>query len=315
MIKTFRFYSAIIISIFLGILGFILASIFPILNHPILVSKLLYSLLGILVGILTFGPITAWLLRTSARLTRQITSRLASEIAEQFAQIGSRNLLKFPIGLNRDIEVSDLGQLKIKNFSKAGAIVLDTSSIIDGRVLEVARSGFLKGVVVIADFVLLELQQVADSSDALKRARGRQGFEIINSLKKVPGIKIIVWDKEVKGKLVDDRVVELAKKLNARILTCDFNLNKVAKIKGVEVLNMNELANALKTKAIPGEKFDVKLIHPGKDNHQGVGYLNDGTMVVVQEGSEDIGKVISVEATKILQNPSGWIIFSKKTLA
>jgi uncharacterized protein YacL len=190
-------------------------------------------------------------------------------------------------------------------------LILDTSAIIDGRILDIAKSGFLFGTLLIPTFVLTELQQVADSADYLKRSRGRRGFEIIDSLKKVRGIRVEVWDKEPVAKTVDEKLIKLAKSLHGRIITTDFNLNRVASVSNVNVLNVNDLANAVKTMAIPGETMAVKVVHLGKDPKQGVGYLADGTMIVVEDGARLVGQEVKTEVTRILQVPAGRMVFTR----
>lgn len=191
-------------------------------------------------------------------------------------------------------------------------LILDTSAIIDGRILDIAKTGFISGLILIPNFVLLELQQVADSADAQKRTRGRRGFEIVADLKKVSKIKVDVWDKDAGGKAVDDKLLKLAKALNGKIVTTDFNLNKLAEAHGIGVLNVNDLANAVKTIAIPGEHLNLKIVHLGKDPTQGVGYLPDGTMIVVKDGAKEVGKTLDVEVTKSLQIPAGRMIFAER---
>lgn len=191
-------------------------------------------------------------------------------------------------------------------------LILDTSAIIDGRILDIAKTGFLNGLVLVPNFVLTELQQVADSADSLKRARGRRGFEIVEELKRVKQVKLEVWDKEQNGKLVDEKLVNLAKALHGRIITTDFNLNKLALVSGINVLNVNDLANAVKTMSLPGESMEIKIVHLGKDSSQGVGYLPDGTMVVVSDAADQIGQTLEVEITKNIQTPAGRMVFAKE---
>ena len=193
-------------------------------------------------------------------------------------------------------------------------IILDTSAIIDGRVLDIAKSGFLSGLILVPRFVLTELQQVADSSDDLKRSRGRRGFDTVDQLKKIKGIKVEIWDKDQKGKSVDEKLINLTKGVSGKIMTTDFNLNKVASLADAGVLNVNDLANALKTVTIPGEKVNIKIVHIGKDPEQGVGYLEDGTMVVVAGGAEKIGQTLNVEVTKVLQISAGRMVFAHPLL-
>jgi uncharacterized protein YacL len=192
------------------------------------------------------------------------------------------------------------------------ARVIDTSAIIDGRIVDVVRSKFLSGQIVIPTIVLEELQQVADSSDHLKRARGRRGLELVDELKASSNGGFQVREVEYPDiEEVDAKLVRLAQELEASLVTTDFNLNKVAQIQGVEVLNVNELANALRPAVLPGEPLAVKVIREGKEYDQGVGYLDDGTMVVIDGGRKLVGQQAAVEVTSVLQNPSGKMIFAK----
>ena len=190
---------------------------------------------------------------------------------------------------------------------------MDTSAIIDGRILDIAKTGFVSGLVLVPKFILTELQQVADSADSLKRARGRKGFEIVEELKKIKKLRIEIWDKDQNGKQVDEKLLNLAKSLHGRIITTDYNLNRVAQAWGIEVLNVNDLANAVKTVSLPGESMEIKVVHLGKDKTQGVGYLSDGTMVVVADSAEKIGQTVKTEVTKNIQTPAGRMIFAKLT--
>lgn len=189
--------------------------------------------------------------------------------------------------------------------------IMDTSVIIDGRIADVCDTGFLEGVLVVPRFVLDELQQIADSSDSLKRSRGRRGLDVLNRMQKSAGIRIDVTDHDFpKLKGVDAKLVALAKKKNGRIITNDYNLNKVAEIQGIRILNVNELANALKPVVLPGESITVKIIKEGKEQGQGVAYLDDGTMVVVDNGNQYIGKTVQTTVTSVLQTTAGRMIFS-----
>lgn len=302
--SKFRFWGTLAVAALFGLIGYIIGSLIK-LPPPFtpLQPREFYALAGVMVGLLTFGRIAAWVVRTVTRIAKNITTKLAFEIINQFTSLASRG---WPFSLVPAQAPGDPDRELL-----SGAIILDTSSIIDGRVLEVAKSGFLSGVILVPNFVLTEVQQVADSADDLKRNRGRRGFDIINDLKKVRGLHLEVWDKELTGKTVDDKLVRLGKILHGRILTCDFNLNRVASLSGVAVLNLNELANSLKTLPVPGEKMKIKLIQQGKDKNQGVGYLPDGTMVVVKDASALLGQEIEVEVTRLLQGPAGRMIFGK----
>ena len=190
--------------------------------------------------------------------------------------------------------------------------ILDTSVIIDGRIADIAETGFLDGIIVTPQFVLRELQLVADSADSLKRNRGRRGLDILQRLQKVANLQIqIVEDDFPAVREVDLKLIELAKVYEGKIITNDFNLNKVAQLQGVEVLNINELANSLKPIVLPGETMRVFILKEGKEYNQGVAYLDDGTMVVVDNARKMIGKTIDVSVTSVLQTTAGKMIFGK----
>jgi uncharacterized protein YacL len=191
-------------------------------------------------------------------------------------------------------------------------ILVDTSAIIDGRIADIARTGFLQGRLLIPRFVLNELQYVSDSADNLRRQRGRRGMEVLSELQKDEKIAVTISDIDVEGvREVDERLVVLARQLSCSILTNDYNLNRVAELQGVSVLNINELANAVKAILLPGETLDMKIIQEGKEYGQGVGYMEDGTMVVVENGHKFIGKTIKISVTKVLQTAAGRMIFAK----
>jgi len=190
--------------------------------------------------------------------------------------------------------------------------ILDTSVIIDGRISDIAETGFLDGIIVIPQFVLRELQLVADSADSLKRNRGRRGLDILQRLQKVASLQIqIVEDDFPAIREVDLKLIELAKLYEGKIITNDFNLNKVAQLQGVEVLNINEMANSLKPIVLPGETMKVFILKEGKEYNQGVAYLDDGTMVVVDNARKMIGKTVDISVTSVLQTTAGKMIFGK----
>jgi len=191
-------------------------------------------------------------------------------------------------------------------------ILLDTSVIIDGRIADIARTGFLFGTLIIPRFVLNELQYIADSADSLRRQRGRRGMEVLSELQKDASVPVRISDLDVEGvREVDDKLVVLARQLRAPILTNDYNLNRVAELQGVPVLNVNELANAVKSVLLPGEPLAVNIIQEGKEAGQGVGYLDDGTMVVVEDGREYLHQQVTVTVTKVLQTAAGRMIFAR----
>ena len=191
-------------------------------------------------------------------------------------------------------------------------ILLDTSVIIDGRVSDIAKTGFLPGTLLIPRFVLNELQYIADSPDGLRRQRGRRGMEVLAELQKQPNILTRISDIDVEGmREVDDKLVVLARQLKCPILTNDYNLNRVAELQGVTILNINELANAVKSVVLPGEILRINVIQEGKERDQGVGYMDDGTMVVVENGRDYIGEYQEVSVTKVLQTAAGRMIFAR----
>ncbi len=193
-----------------------------------------------------------------------------------------------------------------------GQIILDTSAIIDGRIADVSQTGFLSGTFVIPHFVLDELRHIADSSDPLRRNRGRRGLEMLNKLRKESTVPVQVIEADG-GDIVevDGRLVKLAKSLHASIVTTDFNLNRVAEFQGVKVLNINELANALKPVVLPGEEMAVKVIQEGREVGQGVGFLDDGTMIVVEGGRRHINSTVEVQVVRVLQTAAGRIVFAQ----
>ena len=191
-------------------------------------------------------------------------------------------------------------------------ILLDTSVIIDGRIADIAETHFLSGKLVLPRFVLKELQLIADSSDPLKRNRGRRGLDILNRVKKNPNLEVKIHELDFpEFSTVDAKLVKMGQVLNAKVFTNDYNLNKVAELQGVKVLNINELANALKPVVMPGEAMQVKILKEGKEHDQGVAYLNDGTMVVVDNGRRRIGQTLNVTVTSVLQTQAGRMIFAR----
>lgn len=208
----------------------------------------------------------------------------------------------------------DLFQLGRDSGAGTGGLrkILDTSVIIDGRIADIAETGFLDGVLVVPQFVLQELQTVADSGDSMKRTRGRRGLDVLQRIQKMPQVKVqVVSDDFPNVKEVDMKLIELASLYQCKIVTNDFNLNKVARVRGVEVLNINELTNLLKPVVLPGELMRVVVAKEGKEHNQGVAYLDDGTMVVIDNARRMINKTIDVTVTSVLQTTAGKMIFGK----
>ncbi len=210
------------------------------------------------------------------------------------------------------LELSAFGGIFSDSVLRKSCKVLDTSVIIDGRIADICKTGFLDGSLVVPHFVLRELQQIADSADSAKRNRGRRGLDVLEKIKSVPGVNVQIVEKDYPDvKEVDLKLIELAKEFAAKIVTNDFNLNKVSQLRGVEVLNINELANALKPVVLPGETMKVFILKEGKEYNQGVAYLDDGTMVVVDNARRMIGKTIATQVTSVLQTTAGKMIFGR----
>jgi uncharacterized protein YacL len=228
-----------------------------------------------------------------------------------YALTGYSGLL---IGASRGRSLTVSGVLRlIKGQSiESNLKLLDTSVIIEGRIADICETGFIEGTLIVPQFILQELQHIADSSDSLKRARGRRGLDILHRMQKMSNITVRIVEEDLPNiKEVDAKLVALAKLMDAKVLTNDFNLNKVAELQGVAVLNINELANSLKPVVLPGETMKVFVLKGGKEHNQGVAYLDDGTMVVVENGRKFIGENINVSVTSVLQTTAGRMIFSK----
>ncbi|MEA3334582.1 MAG: TRAM domain-containing protein [Chloroflexota bacterium] len=211
------------------------------------------------------------------------------------------------------VETENSAQDPEKDFeAERTPVLLDSSVIIDGRIADISQTGFIMGPMLIPRFVLNEVQYIADSADALRRNRGRRGLDMLNRLQQESAVPVIISDMDVQNvRHVDDKLVQLAKKLQCPVVTNDFNLNQVAQLQGVDVLNINALANAVKVLVLPGETIRVTVIDEGKEMGQGVGYLDDGTMVVVENGHRHIESEIDVQVTKVLQTNAGRMIFGQ----
>ncbi len=304
-----------------GALGFLIMpyiTLYPIVRVRAYLTKvsgptLLSAMIGLVIGLI----IAALASMTIRFLPAPFSSILPFVAAVLFGYLG------VAIAVNRQGEFRDVVS-SIRRGSRTSrgtrngkwdrdkSILIDTSVIIDGRIVDIAKTGFLPGNLVIPRFVLNELQYIADSAESLRRKRGRRGLEVLAELQKDRAIKTTIADIDVEGvREVDEKLIMLGKQMNAPILTNDFNLNRVAELQGVNVLNINELANSVKSILLPGEALDVRIIQEGKEPGQGVGYLDDGTMVVVEDGKDLIGKEIEVSVTKVLQTAAGRMIFSK----
>lgn len=204
------------------------------------------------------------------------------------------------------------GETTGAGWAESRTILLDTSVIIDGRIADIARTGFLPGSLLIPRFVLNELQYIADSADSMRRQRGRRGMEVLAQIQKEPTIPVRISDIDVEGiREVDDKLITLARQLRSPILTNDYNLNRIAELQGVTILNVNELANAVKSVLLPGEILNIRVIQEGKEASQGVGYMDDGTMVVIENGQRYLNQQLNVVVTKVLQTAAGRMIFAR----
>jgi uncharacterized protein YacL len=307
-----------------------------------IVGVVLMVLAGLGMGYLIGGWLARFILRTLLRLDELIARHSGPEMLVVFlgALVGLAMAALFSLALSRvpvigvylmppvflicAYVVAHIAQRKhsdvlrllgIKQRSQAAPTetskVLDSSALIDGRIIDVARAGFLEGELLIPRFVIEELQRVADSSDPEKRVRGRRGLDYVHKLQDASKSARVVDQDYADLSEVDAKLLRLASSTGASVITTDYNLNKVARIQKVNVLNVNELANAVKSPVMPGEEIEVKIIREGREHHQGVGYLDDGTMIVVEEGRELVGATVKAEVTSVLQSPSGKMIFAK----
>jgi uncharacterized protein YacL len=272
------------------------------------VQQLVAAIIGLVIGLV----VAALLAIPIALLPNPIAALLAFGGVVVFSYLGVSIMV-----MRRQDIFNVIGSRRLVGRNGGGRIdgnqvLLDTSVIIDGRIADVSRTGFIQGTMLVPRFVLNELQHIADSSDALRRNRGRRGLEMLNKLQKDSTVPILITDMDIDGvREVDDKLVLLAKQLHCAVVTNDYNLNRVAELQGLTVLNINELANAVRAIYLPGESMEVKIIQEGKELGQGVGYLDDGTMVVIEEGRRHIGRTIAVMVTKVLQTAAGRMIFAR----
>lgn len=272
-------------------------------------QQLLAAVLGLIVGLIIAGLVSFPL----SMLPNPFSQILPFATALFFGYLG----IAVMVTRQHDIFSLVRGRLPGKEEHAGGGdlsrpVLLDTSVIIDGRIADISHTGFIEGEMLVPRFVLNELQHVADSSDALRRNRGRRGLEMLRRLQDEATTPVRITDRDIEGvREVDDKLVLLAKQLHCPIVTNDYNLNRVAEIQGVRVLNINELANAVKALLLPGESLTVKIVQEGKEIGQGVGYLDDGTMVVVAEGKSRLGQELQVVVTKVLQTAAGRMLFAR----
>jgi uncharacterized protein YacL len=296
---------------FLGLIGGLLLAALTLLIEKGLKSIPLKSLLGGFIGLI-LGILVANLVSnvffSSLYNYQQIVLPLFSILYGVCGYMGLR------IGFKKGEEVHVSGwKLFSKNTPQSEmSKILDTSVIIDGRIADITETGFVEGTLIIPQFVLNELQHIADSSDSIKRTRGKRGLEVLHHIQKQAIVDVRIVDKDYPAiKEVDSKLIELAKEVRGKIVTNDSNLNKVAELQGIQVLNINELANSIKPVVLPGEEINVKILKEGKETGQGVAYLDDGTMIVVDNGKRHMGKTIDVVVTSVLQTPAGRMIFAR----
>jgi uncharacterized protein YacL len=326
--------------------GYLGATLGQLANGPLELWISVFALVGALMGLVVTPFITTRPVRSIRAGMSQVSAQtMIAGVAGLIVGLLVATLVAFPLSLLPDplgqllpfigavalgylgvaifvMRQNDIGNLWRSRFqgqasesaapSGGRSVLMDTSVIIDGRIADIARTGFIAGPMLVPSFVLNELQHIADSADPLRRQRGRRGLDILNRLQKDSNIPLRITDLDVEGvRDVDDKLVILAKQLRSPILTNDYNLNRVAELQGVQVLNINELANAVKAVYLPGETMEVHVIQEGKEVGQGVGYLDDGTMVVVEDGRGSIDSTISVMVTKVLQTAAGRMIFAR----
>jgi len=280
-------------------------------SHSFATRTLVAATLGLMVG-LTLGHLVVLGI---SRLPLPVMSSHSGIVSALVYYIAGFGMMMFTIIKGEEIAVIDWivpKPVDEENDKNASYKILDTSVIIDGRIADICDTGFIEGILVIPNFVLNELQMIADSADSIKRNRGRRGLDILNKMQKDHAIVVKISDvdfREIPD--VDAKLVKLAKVMKAKVITNDFNLNKVAEFHGVKVLNINQLSNSLKPIVLPGEDMRVLLLKEGKDANQAIGYLDDGTMVVVENGRKRLGNEVDVTVTSVLQTTAGRMIFAR----
>jgi len=284
-----------------GIIALILEYVLTMVGFGTVIAGLIGLSLGLLFAKLVYFPIKTIFNNMDGTYIGVIFNAL-------FGYCG----LLLGLRAGRDFTLASIVKAFKTRVEEEHAKIIDTSVIIDGRIVDVCEAGFIEGTFIIPQFILQELQHIADSSDSLRRARGRRGLDVLHKIQKMSDITVKIIDEDFpKIKEVDAKLVALARLLGAKIITNDFNLNKVAELQGVTVLNLNELANALKPVVLPGETMNIFIVKEGKEFNQGVGYLDDGTMVVVDNARKLINQQVDVVVTSVLQTTAGRMIFAK----
>jgi len=296
-----------------GMLGFGGAAILVIVLDVVFRRKNISVISAVFFGLLV-GLVVAMLLGPVVDMATWIPEAAKEAVKVAIAVITSYLAVSLILQTKDDFRFI-IPYIEFARQQKGGRpLLLDTSVIIDGRIADIAETRFLDAPMVVPRFILHELQAIADSDDKLKRDRGRRGLDILNRLQTMPNVDIRIQDAEVQagpGEGADERLVNLASRCSGRIVTIDYNLNKVARLAHVDVINVNDLANALKPAVMPGEEMEVTLLKPGQEEGQGVGYLEDGTMVVVEDGQSRVGHTVTITVTNVLQKSAGRMIFGR----
>ena len=324
---------------------------FPVLDARVTLTRVIGSAVGVIIGFIIAPTISIRPLRRLKQIIQQVpVQTLIACIIGLFLGLALGALIAYPLsllprplgeflpiigavisgylGVMIAIMRAEIAHTLRERFGPKGvaecpeepgaarAILLDTSVIIDGRIADICATGFIQGELIVPLFVLNELQHIADSADTMRRNRGRRGLEILRQLQEEAPVPVRITDEDDEAvREVDDKLIALARRFSGKILTNDYNLNRVAELQGVTVLNVNELANAVKTVLLPGETFAIHVIQAGKEIDQGVGYLDDGTMVVVEDGRAYIGQTVDVTVSKVLQTAAGRMIFARRDYA
>lgn len=282
--------------------GLLIAGLFRLVSEVFPSFSLQLTLIGFGVGVYLMPFIASFVNKFLREFTEHVTKQVVNSVKAQMEKAA----------IERKKKAKEATKKKENHL--LNPVVVDTSVLIDGRIKDVCQTGFLTATLLVPKFVLSELQHIADSSDALRRGKGRRGLDTLNDLKKLKkkGVEVKIIDDSGEGASdIDGKLVEIAKSYKAKILTVDFNLNKVANASNVAVLNVNELSNAIKAVLVPGDRITLKVVSVGKEPTQGVGYLEDGTMIVVENGSSCVGKTVNVEVSRFLQTVAGRMIFGQ----
>ncbi len=288
---------ALVLSLFFGAVEYIVAKRRP--------REVLSILLALAISLIVANGLAFVLVQWTPLARARLWVFLLSNLFIVYV-VGSYVYLR-----RRQLTVLDIFLRRHPTSRRIAPKVVDTSALIDGRILDVAKTGFLEGTLVVPRFVLRELQHIADSKEHARRVKGRRGLDVLRELQQVPGVQVEIYKQDVPGRAVDHKLLELCRRLGAKLITVDFNLKKLAEVQGIPVLNINELSAVLKPRFTGGEEITVKIQKQGKESHQGVGYLEDGTMVVVENGAQYIGQTVPCVVTSYLQTDAGRIVFAR----